>query len=502
MQITIVSAGKVIPASELISATLRTDLVPIPSSIEFTVQSTAELDSLLKEGEQLTVNDISHPFELIKVTPLKTQTIKQDRRVGGISCIGILAGCKRLIENSKQAVISNETSFNSVIRACGATISLGSDLPLPKFVCLKGSMPTQRLAHYLQQEAAVICFQNNKVSAQKIDSLFKQEAITKLDPSSVVWISSKPLELMQKSSFVTVENNGSTVVGDDSITPGHTVKQRAGLDARQVKNLEKVLILRGTIIRPLNLNWNAGDIFEIDSKKYVVLTAAPDMGSSNYLLSAVKPNLGEWQEVVMYLKGKSTGAASGLGTIDNPRTFPALAEYYAPMFIGNYSAQPGISQFNFMIIEDNNSLASANDSTATANDLFKTATNRTDAEAERTSELEARVENAETGIKTNAQAITKTATKSDLDSALSRVSTDITAAVQNIKVGGVNVVANSEAPRTSTAATSREYLMYERSKELKAFYDENLDKPVTISFEMSVPVAGAVLRNAIMDIWD
>jgi len=75
MQITIVSAGKIIPASELISATLRTDLVPIPASIEFTVQSTTELDSLLKEGEQLTVNDISHPFELIKVTPLKTQTI-------------------------------------------------------------------------------------------------------------------------------------------------------------------------------------------------------------------------------------------------------------------------------------------------------------------------------------------------------------------------------------------------------------------------------------------
>lgn len=232
-----------------------------------------------------------------------------------------------------------------------------------------------------------------------------------------------------------------------------------------------------------------------DQTKYVTTTnnLAADMGSSNYLLSAVKPNLGEWQEVVMYLKGKSTGAATGIGTIDNPRTFPAQAEYYAPMFIGNYSAQPGISQLNFIIIEDNNSLASANDSTATANDLFKTATNRTDAEAERTSELEARVENAETGIKTNAQAITKTATKSDLDSAMSRVSTDITAAVQNIKVGGVNVVANSEAPRSSTAATSREYFMYERSKELKAFYDENLDKPVTISFEMSVPVVGAVL---------
>lgn len=47
------------------------------------------------------------------------------------------------------------------------------------------------------------------------------------------------------------------------------------------------------------------------------------MGSSNYLLSAIKPNLGEWQEVVLYMKGKSTGAATGLGTIENPRTFPS-----------------------------------------------------------------------------------------------------------------------------------------------------------------------------------
>ncbi|MDC5151057.1 DUF1983 domain-containing protein [Acinetobacter baumannii] len=231
-----------------------------------------------------------------------------------------------------------------------------------------------------------------------------------------------------------------------------------------------------------------------DQSKYVTTTnsLAGDMGSSNYLLSAVKPNLGEWQEVVLYMKGKSIGAATGLGTIDNPRTFPAQAEYYAPMFIANYNFQTGICQLNYIIVEDNNSLASANDATATANDLFKTATNRTEAEAERTSKLESRMQNAETGIQSNSQALLKTATKSDLDSAMGRVATDITAAVNNIKIGGVNAVANSEAPRTSTAATSREYLMYERSKELKAFYDENLDKPVTISFEVSVPVAGTV----------
>ena len=51
-----------------------------------------------------------------------------------------------------------------------------------------------------------------------------------------------------------------------------------------------------------------------DQTKYVTTTnnLAADMGSSNYLLSAIKPNLGEWQEVVLYLKGKSTGAATDL----------------------------------------------------------------------------------------------------------------------------------------------------------------------------------------------
>ncbi|MDR8445156.1 hypothetical protein FPK32_27355, partial [Acinetobacter baumannii] len=40
-----------------------------------------------------------------------------------------------------------------------------------------------------------------------------------------------------------------------------------------------------------------------DQSKYVTTTnsLAGDMGSSNYLLSAVKPNLGEWQEVVLYM---------------------------------------------------------------------------------------------------------------------------------------------------------------------------------------------------------
>ncbi|HAV2962718.1 TPA: hypothetical protein JH903_003115 [Acinetobacter baumannii] len=157
-----------------------------------------------------------------------------------------------------------------------------------------------------------------------------------------------------------------------------------------------------------------------DQTKYVTTTnnLANDMGSSNYLQSAVRPALGEWQEVVLYLQGKSAGAATGLGTLENPRTFAAQAEYMTPMFIGNYTVQTGISQLNYIIIEDADSIASANDSTATALDLFKVVTKENEATAERTGILESKVsgtekrlDSTEQQVDANGKAIADTAQK-------------------------------------------------------------------------------------------
>lgn len=105
--------------------------------------------------------------------------------------------------------------------------------------------------------------------------------------------------------------------------------------------------------------------------------------------------------------------------------------------------------------------------------------------------LQSRVNTVENGLATKAEAtaLNNYYTKTEADSATSGA---INTYNSQLSIGGVNVVANSEAPRTSTAATNKEYLMYERSAELKAFYDENLDKPISISFEMSTPVVGIV----------
>lgn len=278
MRIAILSSNKVISASELIIATLRTDLVPCPVSIEFAVKHTKELSQQLVDGAEILVNDIPYPLEIIYSNPIKSQTIKEDSRIGGISCIAVLKGCKNLLPFASRAIILDQTSFNSAYRACGSSnIKLGDDLPLPEFICLKGSLPTERLALYLQQEAAVICFKKSKICVLKLDALFKQDPVLKLDPSEVQWFNSEQIEKQQKSSYVSVDVDGSTFIGDDSTTQGQSVIQKAGLDARQLKNLEKVLIPRGVVHRVINVELNGGDVIEVDKKKYVVLTAAHEV---------------------------------------------------------------------------------------------------------------------------------------------------------------------------------------------------------------------------------
>ena len=275
MRIAILSSNKVISASELIIATLRTDLVPVPVSIEFAVKHTKELEEQLIDGAEILVNDFPYSFEIVYSNPVKSQSIKDNARIGGISCIAVFKGCVKILENAKKAIILDQTSFNSAYRACGASnIRLGDDIPLPEFICLNGSLISKRLALYLQQEAAVFCYRDSKICVLKLDTIFKQAPVLKLDPSEVQWFNSKQIEKHQKSSYVSVDQDGSTFIGDDTTTKGQSIIQKAGLDARQLKNLEKVLIPRGVVFRSLSLELKAGDVVEIDKKNYVFLTVA------------------------------------------------------------------------------------------------------------------------------------------------------------------------------------------------------------------------------------
>lgn len=273
MNIQIKDSGYLISATELISATFRSDLVPVPLTLEFSVSSNPRLLAGLVEGAEIILSQISATFKIVIADPVTSQQIKDGQRVGGIACIAVLSACSKLIEPCNKAIILNETSFASASRACGASVGFGDNIPLPKFTTLIGQLPASRLAKYCQQEAAVVRWKEGKVSFAKIDALMKQAPVTALDPSAVAWFVNDSIVKLQTARYVTIDADGSTEY-QTGTSANKIVKQVPGLDSRQIRNLEKVLITRGTIIRPLDLKLQAGEVVTIDKVPYVILTAA------------------------------------------------------------------------------------------------------------------------------------------------------------------------------------------------------------------------------------
>lgn len=264
--------GSFIDYSLLLSATLRTDLVPVPVTLEFSVKGTETLKKKIVIGAEVFLTDKQIPIKIIDVRSLGTQTIKDGSRVEGIAAIGVLSGCELLIERINKAVIQYETSFGAAMRACGCKSAFDKDLPLPKFVLFRGNLPTDEIAIRAQEEAAVICYQGGKLNALRIDQILSRETIISLDPSAVVFKDSPFLEKKQTPSFITIANDGFTVEGD--LKERKPSAFRALADSRITKNLEKILLTRGTILRPLDLSLYAGNTVQVGDRKMAILTSA------------------------------------------------------------------------------------------------------------------------------------------------------------------------------------------------------------------------------------
>ena len=270
--------GELISQAQLLSATLRLDLIPVPVTLEFNVIHDANLEKALTLESVITVANGTIELVIIKVQPIKTSTVKNGKRIAGIACVAIFNGLQRLIEPSSKAIVQSQSSFNAAIRACGAKSSLSNDIPLPEFICLKGHTPTLRLAEYLQKEACVMRFNGGSIECVKIDALFKQEPIAKYDPSGIAWVDNPSIKNNLISSFISVDFDGSNIVGEDT-KASRPVQQIALTDARQLKNMSKVLFHVGTMQRAFDDKLLAGALVTVDNKNYVILTAVHHFSS-------------------------------------------------------------------------------------------------------------------------------------------------------------------------------------------------------------------------------
>ncbi|WP_414704648.1 phage tail tip fiber protein [Pseudomonas gregormendelii] len=96
------------------------------------------------------------------------------------------------------------------------------------------------------------------------------------------------------------------------------------------------------------------DCFADDGVTRVNTNGANSPSSSHYLLANAKTLVvGEWTELVTYVKGHTTGAGgSGQGTIASPKPLKAGSRYISPMLIAGYNNMGGVVALDYFTIDD------------------------------------------------------------------------------------------------------------------------------------------------------
>ncbi len=263
----------VISGGDLISAIYRTDLVPIPVSLELSVKLTKENHNFLQANKKLwTVNETE--LVIVKAQIINTQSVKDGKRISAVHIIAVLSGCEPLIGVAKRATFLENTSVNQAYRALGAKVRLTNDIKLNQFICLKGQLPTERIALSLQKESAVIRHeQGKKISAIRLNELFKGES--KLyDKSSVHWIDNPSLISHKNINYLSIDDDGSEIIGN--VGQNSAVQYYPQADNRELQNLRRILITQGTMTRQYDEYLMAGKLIAISerNKPLVVLTSA------------------------------------------------------------------------------------------------------------------------------------------------------------------------------------------------------------------------------------
>ncbi|MDC4361058.1 hypothetical protein NQ651_17905, partial [Acinetobacter baumannii] len=150
----------------------------------------------------------------------------------------------------------------------------------------------------------------------------------------------------------------------------------------------------------------------------------PTLSSSHYAEANATPALGEFVTGISYYKGHELAGVNvgyGKSPLQNPRKLASKAAFISVMFIANYGGYAGEVDIDYIDLVDAEASVIGFNAEAKATDLFKTAATATQAVADRSTLLETSMKDAQNKIDSNSLALTKTATKSELDAAMSQV---------------------------------------------------------------------------------
>lgn len=270
-----------IPGDMLLKVAFRSDLAPVPRTLEVTTRIKDGIENHIKEGEFLWGGHENLKYRIVKVNRLKPSGMLQgEDELAAMHAIALLDSCAQIAFRRDRAVIADNATLGSLYRACGATLAIGDDFTVRRFACFTGNVPSFHLAKAMQEECACLVLRNGRLSVVRLPNLFQQtpkDIIGQVD--SADGIESEFMQRHEIPSFFSLADDGSFVFGDRDKTRAVSYLPRTTEIA--LRNMSRVLVTKKIMDSNMAQQVSAGDLISIKGSNYAVVTACHYMDQND-----------------------------------------------------------------------------------------------------------------------------------------------------------------------------------------------------------------------------
>lgn len=262
-----------LPGDMLLRCVFRSDLVPVPRTLEFTMRVKDGIEKMLPEG-----GHIWGGYEGLKYRIIKTERHKPSGLVQGkdeyaaMSVTALMDSCAEVAFRRDKAVISTSAAtIGSLYRMCGAKAAIGNDFTVSRFSCFKGGVPSYDLARAMQEECACLVYRDGRLSIMRLPDLFKQKPKDEIGQADAGGAESQFLQRHEIPAFYSTDADGKIIYGATDKTRAMTYLPRTS--ERALRNMSRVLVVQRIVPSDLAQHIQAGDLLRVAGKDYAVVTA-------------------------------------------------------------------------------------------------------------------------------------------------------------------------------------------------------------------------------------
>lgn len=275
-----------IPGDLIVRWVLRSDLAPVPRTVEMTLRIKNGIEEKLSEGSRFWTGRELLEYTVVKVHREKPVALIQgEDQMATFSITALLSSCARIAYRRERAVIRENARLGALYRECGASAAISDDFPVRRFACFVGQVPSYHLAQAMQEESAVIVLRRGRVSVARIGDLMAQDPLDVIGQTdSTDLIESEFLQRHEIPACISVDDAGAFLTSDPESTRAVIYLPRS--DERMLKNMSRVLVVRRIVDSRLAEEINAGDVIEVAGERHVVITAAHSMEQSEGIMES------------------------------------------------------------------------------------------------------------------------------------------------------------------------------------------------------------------------